>query len=51
MFTSLVSAQLVGLALLRHVVAVEPLASLDFEELVERLAPAREIHLDRLRRE
>lgn len=50
-FTSLVSAQLVGLALLRHVVAVEPLASLDFEELVERLAPALEVHLGRPPRE
>ncbi|MFD9316398.1 TetR family transcriptional regulator [Streptomyces sp. NPDC060053] len=49
--TSLVSAQLVGLALLRYVVAVEPLASLDFEELVARLAPALEAHLDRLPRE
>lgn len=46
-FTSLVSAQLVGLATLRYVLAVEPLASLDFEELMERLVPAIEVHFRR----
>jgi hypothetical protein len=43
-FTSLVSAHLVGLAILRYVLAVEPLASLEFEELMERLVPAIEVH-------
>ncbi|MHC3468727.1 TetR/AcrR family transcriptional regulator [Streptomyces sp. 7R007] len=50
-FTSLVSAQLAGLVMLRYVLAVEPLASLDFEELMEWLAPAIEVHFDRLSQE
>lgn len=47
-FTSLVSAQLVGVAILRHVLAVEPLASLSWEELMERLIPAIEVYFGRL---
>lgn len=43
-FTSLVSAHLAGLAILRYVLAVEPLASLEVEELMERLVPANEVH-------
>ncbi|MET8515572.1 TetR family transcriptional regulator [Streptomyces sp. NPDC005077] len=50
-FTSLVSAQLAGLVMLRYVLAVEPLASLDFEDLMEWLAPAIEVHFDRLPQE
>ncbi|MFE5112278.1 hypothetical protein [Streptomyces sp. NPDC056663] len=46
-FTALVSAQLAGLVMLRYVLAVEPLASLDFEDLMEWLAPAIEVHFDR----
>jgi hypothetical protein len=46
-FTSLVSANLVGLAILRYVLAVEPLASLEFEELMERLVPTIEVHFGR----
>ncbi|MEU6145047.1 TetR family transcriptional regulator [Streptomyces sp. NPDC047081] len=47
-FTSLVSAQLAGLVMLRYVLAVEPLASLDFEELMDWLAPAIEVHFERV---
>ncbi|WP_326815812.1 TetR family transcriptional regulator [Streptomyces sp. NBC_01318] len=50
-FTSLMSAQLAGLVMLRYVVAVEPLASLDFEDLMEWLVPAIEVHFDRLPQE
>ncbi|WP_406361342.1 TetR family transcriptional regulator [Streptomyces sp. NBC_01579] len=46
-FTSLMSAQLAGLVMLRYVLAVEPLASLDFEDLMEWLVPAIEVHFDR----
>ncbi|WP_406502749.1 TetR family transcriptional regulator [Streptomyces sp. NBC_01602] len=46
-FTSLMSAQLAGLVMLRYVLAVEPLASLDFEDLMEWLVPAVEVHFDR----
>ncbi|MEU1203557.1 TetR family transcriptional regulator [Streptomyces sp. NPDC005813] len=45
---SLVSAQLAGLVMLRYVLRMEPLASLDFEELVEWFAPAVDVHFDRL---
>lgn len=41
----LAAAQLIGVAMLRHVVRVEPLASLPTEELVERLTPVLEAHL------
>ncbi|MBA2951806.1 TetR/AcrR family transcriptional regulator [Streptomyces himalayensis] len=50
-FTFLVSAQLAGLVMLVYVLAVEPLASLDFEELMEWLVPAIEVHFDRLPQE
>ncbi|WP_162467297.1 TetR/AcrR family transcriptional regulator [Streptomyces cavernae] len=50
-FASLVSAHLAGIVMLRHVLAVEPLASLDFEELMEWLVPAVEAHFDRLPQE
>ncbi|MFJ2830811.1 TetR family transcriptional regulator [Streptomyces sp. NPDC087263] len=46
--TSLVSAQLAGLVMLRYVLRVEPLASLDFEELLDWFVPALEVHFDRL---
>ncbi|MGW9130075.1 TetR/AcrR family transcriptional regulator [Streptomyces sp. NPDC055681] len=46
-FASLMSAQLAGLVVLRYVLAVEPLASLDFEDLMEWLVPAIEVHFDR----
>ena len=36
----LVGAQLVGLAMLRYVLEVEPIASLPVDELVERMAPS-----------
>ncbi|MET7526193.1 hypothetical protein [Streptomyces sp900116325] len=45
------SAQLAGLVMLRYVIAVEPPASLDFEELMEWLVPAIEVHFDRLPQE
>ncbi|WNM31279.1 TetR family transcriptional regulator [Streptomyces sp. Li-HN-5-11] len=47
-FSSLVSAQLAGLVMLRYVLEVEPLASLDFEELMDWLAPSIEIHFERV---
>ncbi|WP_330308481.1 MULTISPECIES: TetR family transcriptional regulator [unclassified Streptomyces] len=47
-FASLVSAQLAGLVMLRYVLRMEPLASLDFEELIEWFVPALEVHFDRL---
>lgn len=46
-FTSLVSAHLVDLAILRYVLAVEPLASLEVEELMKRLVPAHAVHFGR----
>ncbi|MFF0401885.1 hypothetical protein ACFYSJ_40225 [Streptomyces sp. NPDC005248] len=45
------SAQLAGLVMLRYVIAVEPPASLDFEDLMEWLVPAIEVHFDRLPQE
>ncbi|WP_328349677.1 hypothetical protein OG828_02615 [Streptomyces sp. NBC_00457] len=45
------SAQLAGLVMLRYVLAVEPLATLDFEELMEWLVPAVEVHVDQLPQE
>ncbi|MET7815258.1 TetR family transcriptional regulator [Streptomyces sp. NPDC005395] len=41
----LAAAQLVGCAMLRHVIKVEPLASADPEQLVARLAPVVQGHL------
>ncbi|MGW6901824.1 TetR/AcrR family transcriptional regulator [Streptomyces sp. NPDC054919] len=49
--TSLVSAQLAGLVMLRHVLAVEPQASPHFEDLMEWLVLAIEGHFDRLPQE
>ncbi|MFD7815691.1 TetR family transcriptional regulator [Streptomyces sp. NPDC059785] len=45
---SLVSAQLAGLVMLRYVLEMDPLASLDFEELVEWFVPALEVHFERV---
>lgn len=41
----LAAAQLIGVAMLRYVVRVEPLASLPTEDLVTRLAPVLDAHL------
>jgi AcrR family transcriptional regulator len=41
----LAAAQLVGVAMLRYVIKVEPLASADVEQLVARLAPVVQGHL------
>lgn len=41
----LAAAQLVGTAMLRHVVKVEPLASADLEQIVARVAPVVQGHL------
>lgn len=41
----LAAAQMIGVAMLRYVLRVEPLASLPTEELVARLTPALEAHL------
>ncbi|MCI3932237.1 TetR/AcrR family transcriptional regulator [Streptomyces sp. AN091965] len=41
----LAAAQLVGVAMLRYVIQVEPLASADLEELVARVAPVVQGHL------
>ncbi|MFI8192935.1 TetR family transcriptional regulator [Streptomyces sp. NPDC085946] len=43
--TELAAAQLVGTALLRYVIKVEPLASADPEQIVARLAPVVQGHL------
>jgi AcrR family transcriptional regulator len=42
---SLAAAQMVGIAVMRYVVGVEPLASADTDEVVARVAPALEHHL------
>lgn len=41
----LAAAQLVGVAMLRYVIKVEPLASADVERIVERVAPVVQGHL------
>ncbi|MER7201775.1 TetR family transcriptional regulator [Streptomyces sp. CB01635] len=41
----LAAAQLVGVAMLRYVIKVEPLASADMERIVERVAPVVQGHL------
>ncbi|MGW2783125.1 TetR/AcrR family transcriptional regulator [Streptomyces populi] len=41
----LAAAQLVGVAMLRHVIKVEPLASADLERIVDRVAPVVQGHL------
>jgi AcrR family transcriptional regulator len=46
--TSLVSAQLAGLAMLRYILKVEPLASVDFEDLLTWFVPALDVHFDKL---
>ncbi|MEU6822948.1 TetR family transcriptional regulator [Streptomyces atriruber] len=43
--SELAAAQLVGVAMLRYVIQVEPLASADVEQLVARLAPVVQGHL------
>ncbi|MFE0732897.1 TetR family transcriptional regulator [Streptomyces antibioticus] len=41
----LAAAQLIGCAMLRYVIKVEPLASADIESIIERLAPVLQGHL------
>jgi AcrR family transcriptional regulator len=41
----LAAAQLVGIAMLRYVIKVEPLASADVERIIERVAPVVQRHL------
>ncbi|WP_149830592.1 TetR/AcrR family transcriptional regulator [Streptomyces tailanensis] len=41
----LAAAQLVGVAMLRYVIKVEPLASADPEQIIERVAPVVQAHL------
>lgn len=41
----LAAAQLVGIAMLRYVIKVEPLASANPDEIIERVAPAIQAHL------
>ncbi len=41
----LAAAHLVGIAILRHVIKVEPLASADMEEVIAQVAPAIQRHL------
>ncbi|WP_369034046.1 MULTISPECIES: TetR/AcrR family transcriptional regulator [Streptomyces] len=41
----LAAAQLVGIAMLRYVIKVEPLASANPEQIIERVAPAIQAHL------
>lgn len=41
----LAAAQLVGIAMLRYVIKVEPLASADPEQIIERVAPVIQAHL------
>ncbi|MZD04748.1 TetR family transcriptional regulator [Streptomyces sp. SID5785] len=43
---SLAAAQLVGIAMLRYVVGTEPLASADAEDVITRVAPVVQGHLD-----
>lgn len=42
----LAASQVIGVVMARHVLRFEPLASLDFEELVARVAPAVQAHLE-----
>ncbi|MFE9764922.1 TetR family transcriptional regulator [Streptomyces sp. NPDC005808] len=41
----LAAAQLVGVAMLRYVIKLEPLASVDVERIIERVAPVVQAHL------
>ncbi|GAA3816153.1 TetR/AcrR family transcriptional regulator [Streptomyces chiangmaiensis] len=43
--TELAASQLIGVAILRYVIKVEPLASVDLEQLVARVAPVVQGHL------
>jgi AcrR family transcriptional regulator len=43
-FASLISAQLAGLAMLRYVLKVDPLASLDLDDLLDWLTPSLDVH-------
>ena len=38
-------SQLVGVALLRYMLRVEPIASVDTDELMKRLQPALDVHV------
>ncbi|WP_306318633.1 MULTISPECIES: TetR family transcriptional regulator [unclassified Streptomyces] len=42
---TLAAAQLVGVAMIRYVMRVEPLASTDVERVIERIAPVVQLHL------
>lgn len=42
---TLAASQMIGIAVLRYVVGVEPLASADIDDVVERVAPVLEMHL------
>ncbi|MGV9241953.1 TetR/AcrR family transcriptional regulator, partial [Streptomyces nigra] len=41
----LAAAQLVGIAMMRYVIKIEPIASADIERIVERVAPVVQGHL------
>jgi len=41
----LVATQLVGVAIVRYLVGLEPVASIDIETLIDRLAPVLQLHL------
>lgn len=43
--TELAAAQLVGIAMLRYVIKVEPLASADAEQIIQRVSPVIQSHL------
>ncbi|MER6036170.1 MULTISPECIES: TetR family transcriptional regulator [unclassified Streptomyces] len=43
--TELAAAQLVGAAMMRHVIKLEPLASVDLEQIIARVAPVVQSHL------
>jgi hypothetical protein len=42
---SLVATQLIGAAMARYLVGLEPVASVDLATLIDRLAPALQLHL------
>ncbi len=42
---TLAASQMIGIAMLRYVVGVEPLASVDVDGLVDHVAPVLELHL------
>lgn len=43
--TELAASQLVGIAMIRYVIKIEPLASVDVERIIERVAPVVQSHL------